>query len=57
MNWDTAQQLFRILLQAGAGALVSKGVLSEEMATTAVGALISLGGVAWWAIWNRKRGA
>lgn len=56
MTWDTAQQFVRIALQAAAGALVSKGILTEEMATTVVGALISLGGVAWWAIWNRKRG-
>lgn len=57
MNWDTAQQLFRILLQAGAGALVSKGILTEEMAATATGAVLSLAGVVWWAVWNRKRGA
>lgn len=57
MNWDTAQQFFRILLQAAAGALVSKGILTEEIATTAVGGLLSLGGVAWWLVWNRKRDA
>ena len=57
MNWDTAQQFFRILLQAAAGALVSKGILTEEMATTAVGGLLSLGVVAWWLVWNRKRDA
>lgn len=57
MNWDTAQQFFRIALQAAAGALVSKGILTEEMATTTVGALLSLGGVVWWLVWNRKRDA
>lgn len=57
MNWDTAQQLFRILLQAAAGALVSKGILTEEMAATASGAVLSLAGVAWWVLWNRKREA
>ena len=57
MNWDSAQQLLRILLQVGAGALVSKGILTEEMAATATGAVLSLAGVAWWAYWNRKRAA
>jgi hypothetical protein len=57
MNWDSAQQLLRILLQIGAGALVSKGILTEEMAATATGAVLSLAGVVWWAYWNRKRAA
>jgi hypothetical protein len=35
-------------LQIGAGALVSKGILTEEMAATATGAILSLAGVAWW---------
>jgi len=55
--WDTVQQLLRIGLQIGAGALVSKGVLTEEMAATASGAVLSLAGVVWWAVWNRKRDA
>ena len=57
MTWDTAQQFVRIGLQLVAGALVSKGILTEEMAATATGALLSLAGVAWWALWNRKRDA
>lgn len=57
MNWDTAQQFVRIGLQFVTGALVAKGILTEEMATTATGAALSLAGVAWWAIWNRKRDA
>lgn len=57
MNWDSAQQLLRIILQVGAGALVSKGILTEEMAATAIGAVLSLAGVVWWAVWNRKREA
>lgn len=57
MNWDSAQQRLRIVLQMGAGALVSKGILTEEMAATATGAVLSLAGVVWWAVWNRKREA
>lgn len=55
MNWDTVQQLLRILLQVGAGMLVSKGIITAEMGVTATGAILSLGGVAWWAFWQRKR--
>ena len=55
MNWDTIQQLVRILMQVGAGMLVSKGVITEEMGVTLTGAVVSLGGIAWWAFWQRKR--
>lgn len=55
MNWDSAQQLFRIGLQFGAGILVSRGVITADMAQQAVGAMLSLGGIAWWAFWQRKR--
>lgn len=57
MTWDTVQQFVRILLQFGAGLLVSKGIITAEMGTTAVGALLSLGSVAWWAYWNRGKTA
>lgn len=57
MDWNTAQQLIRILLQIGAGALVSRGYITEDMAAQATGALLSLGGIAWWAVWNRKHKA
>jgi hypothetical protein len=55
MNWDSIQQLIRILLQLGAGFLVSKGVINGEDAVTAVGAAMSLAGIAWWAFWNNNR--
>ena len=47
MNWDTIQQLLRILMQVGAGMLVSKGLITAEMGVTLVGAVVSLGGIAW----------
>jgi hypothetical protein len=55
MNWDTIQQLLRILMQVGAGMLVSKGLITAEMGVTLVGAVVSLGGIAWWVLWDRKR--
>lgn len=54
MDWNTAQQLLRILLQVGSGALISKGVLTEEMAATLTGGVISVASVVWWLFWNKK---
>jgi hypothetical protein len=57
MNWDTIQQLVRIIMQVIAGFLVGKGYISQEMGVTLVGAIVSLGGIAWWAFWQRHRTA
>jgi len=57
MNWDTIQQLLRILMQVGAGMLVSKGLITAEMGVTLTGAVVSLGGIAWWIFWQRNRPA
>ncbi|AVH44023.1 hypothetical protein [Agrobacterium tumefaciens] len=54
MDWNTVQQLLRILLQFGSGVLISKGVLTEEMAVTLTGGLISVASVVWWIVWNKK---
>lgn len=55
MTWDTVQQFVRILMQLAAGVLVQRGVITEDMSTTLVGAVVSIGGVAWWALWERTR--
>lgn len=57
MNWDTIQQFLRIILQVVAGMLVSKGIITEEMGVSLIGAVLSLGSIAWWAFWQRKRTA
>ncbi len=57
MTWDTVQQLVRILMQLAAGMLAQRGIITEDMATTLVGAVVSIGGVAWWALWQRSRPA
>ncbi len=54
MDWNIIQQFIRILLQFGAGLLVSRGIINADMAASGIGAILSLGGIAWWAIWNRK---
>ncbi len=55
MTWDSVQQFVRILLQLLAGALVQRGYITAEMGTSLIGALLSLGGIAWWAFWQRSR--
>jgi hypothetical protein len=57
MTWDTVQQLVRIILQLVAGWLLSRGFITEEMSTTLVGSLLSIGGVVWWIAWDSKRPA
>jgi hypothetical protein len=55
MTWDTVQQFVRIVIQFAAGWLASRGIIEASMVETIVGAALSLGGVAWWALWQRKR--
>jgi hypothetical protein len=55
MNWDTVQQLVRILVQLGAGYMLKEGLITEDMVTTFVSATVSLGGIVWWIMWERKR--
>lgn len=55
MNWDTIQQFVRIVMQLAAGFLVQRGLITEEMSVTLVGAVVSIGGIAWWALWERVR--
>lgn len=57
MDWNTAQQFVRILLQFGAGLMVNNGLITADMQQTLIGGLMSLIGVAWWIIWDRKRKA
>lgn len=55
MSWDTIQQLLRILLQLGAGVLVQRGLITEEMGVTLIGSLLAIGGIVWWAFWEKDR--
>jgi hypothetical protein len=55
MTWDSIQQVLRILFNAAGGVLIGKGYLTEETSTTLIGALLSLGSVGWWFVWERNR--
>lgn len=55
MQWDTVQQFVRMGIQAGAGALVTKGIIDSSVAESLIGGLMSLSSVVWWLVWNKKR--
>lgn len=57
MTWDSVQQLIRIVMQIIAGALISKGVMTDAIATQLTGAIMSLAGVAWWFVWEKNKKA
>lgn len=54
LTWDSVQQLIRIVMQIIAGALISKGVMTDAIATQLTGAVMSLAGVVWWFIWDKN---
>jgi len=53
--WDTVQQLVRIVMQFLGGYLVSKGILTEEVAAQLSGAILSIAAVAWWLFWDKSK--
>lgn len=55
MNWDSVQQLIRIVIQLGAGALVSRGVITEDLSAQLIGGVMSLAAVGWWVFWQKHR--
>jgi hypothetical protein len=55
MDWNTIQQLIRVLAQFAGGVLVSNGYLTEDLATSGVGAVMSIAAIVWWVFWDSKR--
>ena len=55
MKWDSVQQLIRIVIQIAAGALVSRGFITEDLATQLTGGVMSLATVVWWMFWESGR--
>jgi len=53
MNEQQIAGLVRHILTAAGGYLVSKGVIDEATLTATVGAIITLGGVAW-SFWAKR---
>lgn len=55
MDWNSIQQLVRIVAQLAAGALVNHGVITQDLATGGVGAVVSIAAIVWWVVWEGKR--
>jgi len=54
MNWDSMQQIVRILMAYVGSYLVSLG-FPDDMVKVAVGGGVAAAGLAWWWFWDRKR--
>lgn len=53
--WDSLQQFIRIALYAGAGALVTAGIIDQATAVSLAGAGLALLNGIWTVYWNRKQ--
>ena len=52
--WDSIQQIIRILLYAGAGSLVTAGIIDQATGVALAGAALGLINGVWTWYWNRK---
>lgn len=57
MNWDTIQQVLRILLYTLGGWAFGDAVTEGATFQNAVTGALAVGAFAWWAIWERNRPA
>lgn len=57
MNWDTIQQILRIVLYAGGGALFGKAMADSAQFQALIGSLVGVAAFIWWWFWDRNRTA
>lgn len=57
MNWESIQQLLRIVLYAVGGYFFGEGITQGEAFTQAVGGVLAVGSFVWWMVWERNRPA
>ena len=55
MNWDTVQQLIRIVMYASGSALLGDGVADGAEYQAAIGGAVSIAAFLWWWFWERAR--
>lgn len=55
MNWDSIQQVVRIVAYAAGGYIFGDAVAQGAEFQGAVGGLLSVGAFVWWFVWERKR--
>ena len=55
MNWESIQQVLRIVLYAVGGYFLGEGVVEGEMFQQAMGGVMAVGAFVWWFFWERSR--
>ena len=55
MNWDTIQQLIRIIMYAGGSFFLGDAIANGELYTAMVSGVVSVGAFLWWFLWERNR--
>jgi hypothetical protein len=55
MNWDTIQQLVRIVLYSLGAYIFGDSVAAGELFQGLIGGAVSIGAFAWWWFWERVR--
>ncbi len=54
MNWDSIQQIVRIVMYSVSGWLMNMG-WPEDMTVALTGAVTGLVAIGWWLFWDRNR--
>lgn len=55
MNWESIQQVLRIVLYAVGGYMLGDSVTEGEAFQAAVGGVMAVGAFLWWLLWERGR--
>lgn len=57
MNWETIQQLVRIILYSVGAFLLGEDIAKGELFQGLIGGALSVGAFLWWWVWERNRPA
>lgn len=55
MNWDTIQQLVRIVMYAAGSFFFGTEIASGDLFQAAIGGAVAVGAFVWWLVWERGR--
>ncbi|MDP2410342.1 MAG: hypothetical protein Q8M26_08655 [Pseudolabrys sp.] len=55
MNWDSVQQVVRIVLYSAGAYVLGDGVANGESFQALIGGVLNIGAFVWWYVWERKR--
>lgn len=54
MDWNTIQQLIRMLANLGGGVVFGDAIVKGDLFQAAIGGLLAILAFAWWFFWNRN---